>query len=67
MSYRSHLLPASAKAGPERVLLSSDMGQPDGLTPPAALLDFSHQLYEEGISVQELRTMLVQTPKELLS
>ena len=55
------------QAGPERVLLSSDMGQLDGPPPTTALLDFASQLQDAGLSSSDLRTMLVQTPKELLS
>lgn len=55
------------QAGPTHGLLSSDMGQPDGLTPPQGLLQFAAALEKAGISQKDLRTMLVGTPQELLS
>lgn len=55
------------QAGPEHILLSSDMGQPEGLTPPAALASFAEQLQALGISRKALRTCLVDNPGRLLA
>lgn len=54
------------QAGAERIILSSDMGQPDGLTSPAALASFADQLQGLGISREALRTILVKSPTKLL-
>lgn len=55
------------QAGAEQIILSSDMGQPEGLTPPAALASFVSRLQALGISSETLRTILVDNPARLLA
>ncbi len=53
--------------GAERCILSSDVGQQFSPPPSQALLDFSTKLVNEGISLQQLETMLVRNPTTLIS
>lgn len=55
------------QAGPEHIILSSDMGQPEGLTPPEGLMAFARQLQALGISREALRTIFVDNPRRLLA
>ena len=54
------------RVGPARCLLSTDLGQP--VNPPVAdgLAMFAHRLLEAGFSVEEVRTMAVLNPANLL-
>ncbi len=53
--------------GFQSVILSSDVGQPFSPSPSKALYQFALLLNQEGISEDELFTMLVANPKNLLS
>lgn len=51
---------------PESIILSSDVGQPFSPSPSNALFKFSTLLKKEGITNDELITMMVKNPKKLL-
>ncbi|OGE88988.1 MAG: hypothetical protein A3J07_04795 [Candidatus Doudnabacteria bacterium RIFCSPLOWO2_02_FULL_49_13] len=53
--------------GADRCILSSDMGQVFSKSPDQALLDFTHLLIQEGITLREIKTMLVSNPAKLIS
>lgn len=54
------------KVGSKSVILSSDVGQSFSPSPSRALKIFAKLLLKEGISIDELFTMLVVNPKKLL-
>lgn len=54
------------QAGPDRVLLSSDLGQADGKYPDEGFLEFCNRLVEGGLPEEDVRKMIVQVPAALL-
>lgn len=54
------------QAGPDRVIVSSDLGQADGKYPVEGFLEFCNKLLEFGISEKDVRKMIVHTPTGLL-
>lgn len=54
------------KIGPENCILSSDMGQKFSLSPSDALYKFSVYLNNLGVSLRDLKKMLVDNPMILL-
>lgn len=52
--------------GAEQVVLSSDVGQAFSVPPDEALTEFAKLLLAEGITLAELRTMLVANPRRIL-
>ena len=48
-------------------MLTSDMGQSGNALPPDGLRIFAKNLKQHGLSIEELRTMLITNPGELLS
>lgn len=54
------------EVGYKSVILSSDVGQPFSPSPSVALTNFTKLLLNEGISLEELETMLVKNPRKLL-
>lgn len=55
------------KVGPDRIILSSDVGQKFSPNPSRALYLFSNLLLKKGVSLDMLKTMLVYNPKKILS
>ncbi len=53
--------------GPKKFILSSDVGQPFNKSPSEALEEFANMLLKQGISREDLRTMMVENPKKLIS
>jgi hypothetical protein len=53
--------------GANSVILSSDVGQAFSPAPSQSLYEFANLLFEQGISLDELKIMLVSNPKKLLS
>ena len=53
--------------GANSVILSSDVGQAFSPAPSQALYEFANLLFEQGISLDELKRMLVANPKKLLN
>jgi hypothetical protein len=52
--------------GPEKCILSSDMGQTGNPSPSEGLLDFAHRLMAEGITEAEIELMLDKNPREII-
>ena len=52
--------------GAEHCILSSDLGQPENPYPDKGFKQFLEKLLEEGISIEELKTMTVTNPTKLL-
>jgi hypothetical protein len=52
--------------GPERTILSSDVGQLQSASPSEALLQFCKLLVKGGIPVKWIETMLVTNPQAIL-
>ncbi len=52
--------------GPDRTILSSDVGQLKSVSPSEALLIFCMLLVKEGIPVKWIETMLVTNPRNIL-
>lgn len=52
--------------GPERVVISTDLGQKTALYPDEGLLEFASRLQEAGFSEDEVRKMTVDNPSNLL-
>jgi len=52
--------------GPERTILSSDLGQATSPSPPAGLLRFFRELRREGVDPEDIRTMACENPRALL-
>lgn len=52
--------------GAEHYILSSDTGQIGNPAPSECLFEFSKQLMIEGLSFDEIQTMIVQNPKQIL-
>jgi len=55
------------QVGAASVVLVSDAGQLENPSPPDALRSFCHILMKEGISADEIRTMVVDNPTRLLN
>jgi hypothetical protein len=55
------------EVSPERCVLSTDYGQPDNLSPPEGLWEFSERLVEAGLSTGDVATMALDTPQSLLN
>jgi hypothetical protein len=53
-------------AGAERCVISTDYGQADNPMPPEGLMQFAQRLIDVGFSRQELETMAVRNPTELI-
>lgn len=53
--------------GSQYCFLSSDVGQPFSPDPDQALLSFSKLLLEQGFNLSDLKTMLVDNPKKIIS
>lgn len=53
------------EAGPRRVILSTDLGQPHNPTVTEGIRDFFRQLQAKGVSEDDLLTMLVDNPHRL--
>lgn len=53
--------------GAKSIILSSDVGQTFSDSPSQSLYRFAILLQQEGVSIKELETMLVNNPKKLLS
>ena len=53
--------------GAEHFVLTSDLGQSGNAIPPDGLRIFAENLQQQGISSEELHTMLVKNPAELLN
>jgi len=53
--------------GAEKFMISSDAGQPFNPAPVEAIRMYVESLYELGVSVADLHTMLVDTPARVLS
>ena len=51
--------------GPERVFLSTDLGQPANPYPDEGLSDFAEKLYKAGFSASDIRMMIVDNPRIL--
>ena len=60
------ILKSIKKAGADRILLSSDLGQIKSPDPAEGMKMFAKKLYESGISEKEIRQMMVKNTKELL-
>lgn len=56
-----------AAIGSSRCVLSTDHGQPDYISPPQALLEFSELLEEHGVSPAEVTEMGYEVPSKLLT
>jgi hypothetical protein len=54
------------KFGPNRIVISSDAGQPRKSLPPESIRVFAQCLHEKGISIKDLRTMMVDNYNFLL-
>lgn len=52
--------------GAEHVILTTDLGQPSGLFPDEGLADFAQRLLANGVSENEIETMLVRNPASLV-
>ncbi|MDR7002230.1 DUF6282 family protein [Neobacillus niacini] len=52
--------------GADSCVLVTDYGQDHNIPPIAALSKFVHEMVEEGISNEEIQTMIVQNPRKLL-
>lgn len=52
--------------GPDRVILSTDLGQKTGKYPDEGLLEFAERLLENGFSKDDIHKMVVDNPKKLL-
>ncbi|MEW6666943.1 MAG: DUF6282 family protein [Thermodesulfobacteriota bacterium] len=52
--------------GPERVVLSTDLGQATGVFPDEGLALFARKLLESGFSETDIRTMMVHNPASLI-
>ena len=61
------LLRQVREVGPERVVLSSDHGQASNPEPVAALALFGERFVEAGFSEAEVRRMLAENPRALLT
>lgn len=55
------------EVSPERCVLSTDYGQPNHLSPPEGLWEFSERLVEAGLSTGDVATMALDTPQSLLN
>lgn len=53
--------------GPERVILSTDLGQPANPYPDEGLLDFAQRLYQAGFSASDIRMMAVDNPNQMVA
>lgn len=53
--------------GPERVVLSTDLGQAAGVFPDEGLDLFARKLLEQGFSEADIRTMMVTNPASLIA
>jgi hypothetical protein len=53
--------------GPGKCIISSDAGMPCVPCGPEALRSFAQCLYEKGIPVSDLKLMMIENPKRLLS
>lgn len=52
--------------GPERTILSSDLGQATSPSPPTGLLRFFRALQREGVDPKDIREMACENPRALL-
>jgi len=52
--------------GPDRVILSTDLGQPNHKYPDEGLLDFCNRLVESGLSENDVRKTIVDNPVALI-
>jgi Family of unknown function (DUF6282) len=52
--------------GPERIVLSTDLGQAAGVFPDEGLDLFARKLMEQGFSEADVRTMMVHNPASLI-
>lgn len=52
--------------GPERVFLSTDLGQPKNPYPDEGLKMFAESLYNAGFSLTDIKMMMVDNPKKLV-
>jgi len=57
---------AIREVGAENCVMGSDGGQASNPRPPQMLVDFADALAEEGLTREELRRMMVETPARLL-
>jgi hypothetical protein len=62
----SNRVKAIKSVGAENCLLSSDAGQVFNDKPSTCLEEFIELLYEEGLTLEDIETMCIGTPKELL-
>jgi hypothetical protein len=53
--------------GADRVVISTDLGQPINKYPDEGLLDFCNKLLQNGISEKDVRKMIVDNPRTLLN
>lgn len=52
--------------GPDRVVLTTDLGQKNAPYPDEGLLTFAEKLHESGFSDDDIRTMMVSNPTSLV-
>ncbi|QQE77614.1 DUF6282 family protein [Alicyclobacillus sp. SO9] len=52
--------------GPQHCILSTDLGQPTAPFPDEGLMDFAQRLLDNGFSEEEIRTMSVHNPTQLV-
>jgi hypothetical protein len=62
----AHYVASIRDAGPRRVILSTDLGQPHNPTVTEGIRDFLRQLQAQGLSEDDLLTMLVDNPHRLI-
>ena len=53
--------------GPERIILSTDLGQPANPYPDEGLMDFAQRLYRAGFSASDIRMMAVDNPNKMVA
>jgi predicted metal-dependent TIM-barrel fold hydrolase len=54
------------QVGPEHIVLSSDFGQAANGPPLAALTDYLNQMRSQGLTPQDIHTMMISNPAKLL-
>jgi hypothetical protein len=54
-------------AGPDHVILSTDLGQKTSVYPDEGMKEFARRLIEEGFSADEVRKMMVTNPRTLIA
>jgi hypothetical protein len=60
-------LEAIRRTGPDRNVLSSDLGAPDGQLPEAGLREFMAIVFESGFSIDDIAVMVCRNPNCLLN